>query len=169
MNEKTIALVNNVAILVSNDVEKLVPIKPICDALGIDYSRQLQKLKEDDFLSSTMGLVPTVAADNKEREMVCLPLRYVFGWLFTINPKNVNPEAKEAVTRYRLECYDTLHNHFYGNLSKQIESNTREIELLEEINNYTEKKSLITSEIKERQSALAKIRAERLKNEPTLF
>ncbi|MEI7675910.1 MAG: phage antirepressor N-terminal domain-containing protein [Bacteroidales bacterium] len=169
MNEKTIALVNNVAILVSNDVEKLVPIKPICDALGIDYSRQLQKLKEDDFLSSTMGLVPTVAADNKEREMVCLPLRYVFGWLFTINPKNVNPEAKEAVTRYRLECYDTLHNHFYGNLSKQIEANTREIELLEEINNYTEKKSLITSEIKERQSALAKIRAERLKNEPTLF
>lgn len=36
-----------------------------------------------------------VAADGKQREMLCLPIRYVFGWLFTINPANVNEEARE--------------------------------------------------------------------------
>lgn len=34
MKTKTIARVNNVAILAGNDSEKLVPIKPICEALG---------------------------------------------------------------------------------------------------------------------------------------
>ena len=31
---------------------KLIPIRPICDALGIDEDVQNRKLKEDDFLSS---------------------------------------------------------------------------------------------------------------------
>ena len=53
-----------------------------------------------------------VAADGKQREMVCLPLKYIFGWLFTISPKNVAPEAKELVRRYRTECYDALYRYF---------------------------------------------------------
>ena len=44
--------------------------------------------------------------------MVCLPLKYIFGWLFTISPKNVAPEAKELVRRYRTECYDALYRYF---------------------------------------------------------
>jgi predicted ATP-binding protein involved in virulence len=63
-------------------------------------------------LSSTMVLSPTVAADGKEREMVCLPQEFIFGWLFTINPKNVKEEAREAVAKYRIECYRALYEHF---------------------------------------------------------
>ena len=112
METKTIARVNNVAIVAGNDSQKLVPIKPICDALGIDYSTQVKKIKEDEDLQSTVGLSPIVAADGKDREMVCLPLEFVFGWLFTINPKNVKPEAQAAVRTYRMECYRTLYAHF---------------------------------------------------------
>lgn len=92
MNTKIITRVNNVDIVATSD-EQLVPIRPICDALGIDYKVQWQKLKDDEDLSSTMVLSTTVGADRKEREMCCLPIRYIFGWLFTINPKNVKPEA----------------------------------------------------------------------------
>ena len=113
MNTISLAKINNVAIqLVTDESQKLVPIRPICEALGILYSSQLQKLKEDDFLSSTVLLSNTVGADGRSREMVCLPLEFVFGWLFTINPKNVNLEAKASVAKYRIECYRALYRHF---------------------------------------------------------
>lgn len=66
MNTKIITRVNNVDIVATSD-EQLVPIRPICDALGIDYKAQWQKLKDDEDLSSTMVLSTTVGADGKER------------------------------------------------------------------------------------------------------
>lgn len=110
--QTTVAKINNVEILVIENGEKRVAVKPICEALGIDFSAQLQKLKSDPILSSTMGLSTTVGADEKQREMVTIPFKYVFGWLFRIDSRNVKPEAKEAVERYQLECYDALYNHF---------------------------------------------------------
>ena len=107
------ARINNQELLIiSENTSKLVPIKPICDAIGIDYPTQYQKLKDDEDLSSVIGLSPTTGADGKKYEMVCLPIKWVFGWLFTISPKNVAPEAKESVRRYRMECYKALFNHF---------------------------------------------------------
>ena len=45
LNTKEIAKVNNVAIMAGNDSKKLVPIKPICEALGIDIESQRKKIK----------------------------------------------------------------------------------------------------------------------------
>ena len=103
---------NQELVIISENTSKLVPIKPICAALGIDFKSQYAKLKDDENLSSTMVLSTTVATDGKDREMVCLPLKYIFGWLFTINSGNVSPDAKEAILKYRMECYDVLFNHF---------------------------------------------------------
>lgn len=112
MKTTTIANVNEVSILVIQNPDKLVPIKPICEALGLAHQPQLEKIKTDDILSSTVTLSVTVGADKKEREMTCLPLKFVFGWLFTINPKNVNKDAREKVIKYKLECYNALYDHF---------------------------------------------------------
>lgn len=113
METKTLAKINKVDIqLVENNAERLVPIKPICEALGIDFEPQRKKLNEDDFLSSITSLREAVGADGKDREMVCLPYEFIFGWLFTINPKNVKEEAREAVAKYRIECYQALFNYF---------------------------------------------------------
>lgn len=109
---KTIAKINGVSIQVIENGEKRIPIRPICEALGIAYEAQFQKLKSDDFLESTVMLSIMVGADGKNREMTTIPYKYIFGWLFTINPKNVKPEAQEAVMKYRMECYDVLYNHF---------------------------------------------------------
>lgn len=103
---------NQELVIISESADKFVPIKPICTALGIDFKSQYAKLKEDENLSSVMVLSTTTGADGKNYEMVCLPLKYIFGWLFTINPGNVAPDAKEVILRYRMECYDALFNHF---------------------------------------------------------
>ncbi|HSW67479.1 MAG TPA: phage antirepressor N-terminal domain-containing protein [Bacteroidales bacterium] len=107
-----VAKVNNTEILVIENGEKRVAVKPLCEILGVDFSAQLQRIKSDEILGSTVGLSTTVGADGKQREMQTIPFKFVFGWLFTINPKNVAPEAKDAVVKFKLECYDALYNHF---------------------------------------------------------
>ncbi len=109
---KTVARIQDVNITLIDGTERLVPIKPICEALGIDSKSQMDKIQKDEILGSTMVLSTSIGADGKEREMSCIPLKYVFGWLFTINPKNVKPEAKERIVKYRLECYEALFNYF---------------------------------------------------------
>ena len=113
METKTVAKINQVSIqLVTDNKERLVPIKPICDAMGIDPKVQRTKIQEDEFLSSVGVLSTSTGSDGKQYEMVCLPLEFVFGWLFTINPKNVKEEAREAVSKYRIECYRALYKYF---------------------------------------------------------
>ena len=175
MDTKFITRINNVDI-VSTSNEQMVPIRPICEALGIAYQPQYQKIQEDEDLAPTVTLSITVGADGKDREMVCLPVEFIFGWLFTINPKNVKPEAKEAVRKYRMECYRALYNHFVGCMTKANEQNKIEIKLLEEIDILNEqcaehKNQLaeLKHQVSDKRKLLEKVRTERLSNEPTLF
>lgn len=113
-----IAKVNNVELeMISEGRQKFVAIKPICEALGVAYPPQFQKIKDDVILGSTVTLRVTVGADGKKREMAVLPLEYIFGWLFTINPQNVDPEARESVVAYKLECYNALFNYFINRVN----------------------------------------------------
>jgi hypothetical protein len=111
-NIKTVAKINEVSIMLIDGNEKLVPVKPICEALGIDSKSQMDKIQKDEILGSTVVLSTSVGADGKNREMSCIPFKFVFGWLFTINPKNAKAEAKEQIIKYKLQCYDALFNHF---------------------------------------------------------
>lgn len=111
METKIIARVNNVDIVSTND-EQLVAIKPICEALGIDWSSQKQRLERDEILASTMVMITTVAADGKEREMCAVPYMFIFGWLFSIDASKVSENAKESVIKYKMECYKALFEHF---------------------------------------------------------
>ena len=114
MNEATstvVAKINNVEIVVVENGQKLVPVKPICQALGIAFEPQYTRLKNDPILSSVVMLSVTTGADGKQYEMVTIPFRYIFGWLFQIDSRNVKEEARDGVLRYQRECYDVLYNH----------------------------------------------------------
>ena len=63
----------------------LVAMKPIVDALGFDWKNQYRNITEDPVLNSVMVITTTTGADGKQYEMVCLPLDYLYGWLFKIN------------------------------------------------------------------------------------
>lgn len=109
-----VATVNGQEILIIENGEKRVAVRPICDALGIDFSAQLQRLKRDEILSSVVVMVTTTGADGKQYEMATIPYKFSFGWLFTIDNSKVKPEAKEALIKYQLECYNALYEHFTG-------------------------------------------------------
>jgi hypothetical protein len=54
----------------------------------------------------------SVGADGKNREMTVLPLRFVFGWVFTIDSNLGKEESRPIVLQYQLECYNALYDHF---------------------------------------------------------
>lgn len=170
MNQNHISRINGIDIVtVERNGDIFVPIKPICSALGIDFSAQYNKIQSDETLGSTIAIIAMVAADSKDREMVALPLKFIYGWLFTINPGKVAPEAREAVTRYRRECYDVLYEHFTGSMRRTIETNNAEIELLQQINAAVSDEKEAKSRRKKAEEALGKLRTERLSPQPSLF
>jgi len=92
-----------------------VAIRPACDLLGIDASTQIRNLKNDpEFLGSIMVNMTTVGADGKDREMVCLPLQFFFGWLAQIDHTKVKEEVRPMVIKYKLEVCNVLYSHFMG-------------------------------------------------------
>jgi len=168
MDTKVLVRVNNVDIVSTSD-EQLIAIKPICEALGIDRKSQQVKINEHPILSSARVVTTLTASDGKRYEMFCLPIEYIFGWLFTINPLKVGEDAREPLIKYQRECYHALYEYFTGQQRKVIEQNKVEIALLEEISNLSSQQVQIKQSITEKKRKLEKLREERLNDEPTLF
>ncbi|MCB8943569.1 MAG: ORF6C domain-containing protein [Ardenticatenaceae bacterium] len=96
-----------------------VPIRPLCDYLGVSWQGQHRRITDDLVMSEVVMSVNVTLTDiepNSRRphssEMLCLPLDYLNGWLFGINPKRVKDEAREQVLRYQRECYRVLADAF---------------------------------------------------------
>lgn len=91
-----------------------VALKPICDALGLDWAPQHRGITEDPVLASVIIIMMTTGSDGKQYEMVCLPLDYLNGWLFKISAKRYKGERQAAIIQYQKECYRALAAHFLG-------------------------------------------------------
>ena len=106
MERQLISTINSIDIYAVKDENAnfFVPVKPICEAIGIDHSAQVQRIKRHYILDSTVVTLTTVGADGKDREMLCLPLEFVYGWLFTIDANLVSESNRENVARYQREC-----------------------------------------------------------------
>lgn len=106
-----------------------IPLKPICEIIGVAWQSQLEKIKQDEVLSSTITEIVIVANDGKQREMTCLPLEFLNGWLFKLNPSKVAPEVKGIVIKYQRECYKVLAAHFQGQPVQRIPLTKAELAL----------------------------------------
>lgn len=92
-----------------------VPLRPICDLLGIQWSAQRRRINRDEILSEVAQIISVSVTDTlrtRDREMLCLPLDFVNGFLFGINAQRVNPEIKPKLLRYQRDCYQVLADAF---------------------------------------------------------
>ena len=71
-----------------------VGIRAVCEALGVDSSGQLQRLKRKPW--ATMGVISAVAEDGKTREMSAVDLRSLPMWLATIEPARCRADVVDA-------------------------------------------------------------------------
>lgn len=100
----------DVVVLVDHNGEPYVAMKPIVENMGLAWQSQHQKLTEK--FGSTITIIVTVAEDGKQREMVCIPLRKLPAWLYSINPNKVATALRGKVVRYQDECDDALWNYW---------------------------------------------------------
>jgi hypothetical protein len=105
MTTSIIARVNDVDILLFKGEKELIPIKPICMALGIDFASQFQKIVIHPILRNVVYKEYMVGADNKKRKMICMPLDHILIWLLSICYKNVNKDAIKPLLTTQMNLY----------------------------------------------------------------
>jgi len=89
-----------------------VALRPVCEAIGLDWDAQRKRVMRDPVLSSTTVMMTAVAEDGKKREMTSLPLKHLNGWLFGVDSGRVSPEIRDRLIEYQRECYDVLADYW---------------------------------------------------------
>lgn len=156
MSTQLISTINNqgIVIVIDEDGQKFVPIKPICEALGVNYSSQLEKLENDDLIDGVIPLRGTTGRDGKQYEMKCLPLEFVFGWIFSISTKNVKEEIRESLIEYKRICHKALFDYF-------TEHATFIEEKEKKLNEFVDKEAQARESFKNAEKMLKEIRTQR--------
>ncbi|WP_373766399.1 phage antirepressor N-terminal domain-containing protein [Glaesserella sp.] len=121
-------------------------MKPICENIGLAWEPQLLRIKRDDILSSTMIITIIVAEDGKNREMVCLPIEYLNGWLFGIDVKRCKPEIRETLIKYKKECYQALHDYWFNGKAERKTTTDERTGLRQAVSALVSKKGLLYSD-----------------------
>lgn len=98
---------------VMHEGQPFFAVKPVCEAIGLDFRGQFRNVKKDAVLGPTVVNLTTVAEDGKIREMLFLPVRFFNGWIFKIDANRyVIKKVREALIMYQREGYDVMFAYF---------------------------------------------------------
>lgn len=99
-------------LLSTADGEHWVVFASLCAQFNIrDAWDQARKLRKSKW--ATTGIFPVVATDGRMREQVCLNIRSVAGWLFTISEGKIAMRLRAKLALYQREAADVLYRHFF--------------------------------------------------------
>jgi len=140
------------------DAQYWVAIKPICEALGLEYTRVFKNVKSHALFRDVLAIQPMRDTKNRLQQMISLPERYVYGWIFTLRSES------EELAQYQRECCDLLYNYFHGattgrphllmqrrQLHQEVQQLTQSLETVTEYKLLEDKKQeqkRITAELK---------------------
>jgi hypothetical protein len=117
LEQKTVEFYGDEIIAVrAHDDTVFVPVRPICDLLGVSWSSQQNRINRDEVLSTVAETISvfvtnTQGADQR-RAMLCLPLDYISGFLFGLSAGRVREDIRDKIIRYKKECYHVLAEAF---------------------------------------------------------
>jgi len=128
-------------VLVGQDNEAYVAMKPIATNMGLSWQGQHEKLAER--FASVIREIVTTGGDGKQYAMTCMPLKKLPAWLYSISRNKVAPELREKIIRYQEECDDALWKYWTQGVaerpgaaataSKQIALSRHRLALLKEL------------------------------------
>ena len=95
-----------------------IAIKPICEAIGVAWPAQHDKIKRDPKFNCND--IVMVASDGKQRSMATLPVKELNGWLFGINSKKVSPEVADALLDFQRYCFDAIYAAVSGSANTSV-------------------------------------------------
>lgn len=97
---------------VQHNGQPYVAMKPIVEAIGLDWDGQRQRIRRHQVLSEGAVMITAVAEDGRKRQMSFLPLKMLNGWLFGIDVNRVKPEIRDTLIDYQRECFDVLNDYW---------------------------------------------------------
>lgn len=103
-----------------------VPVRPICDYLGVSWSGQRERINRDAVLSDVVRFVRVTRTNSAggNPNVTALPLEFLNGFLFGINASRVKDEVRPRLIRYQRECYQVLADAFLGPQETAVTSAT---------------------------------------------
>ncbi len=126
-NENTVEFLGTeINCVQAEDGTVCVPLKTLCEILGINYRAQASKLKKSPLFSGKIVSIP--GQDGRKRGMLCLPVEEVYGWLFRINRKSVRPEMMAKIVKYQDESKMALRHYEQHRLALNPHRNPEEVE-----------------------------------------
>jgi hypothetical protein len=102
----------NEIMVIEKDKRRYVPLKPLAEALDLNWVAQYELVHRDPVLSKK-GIRVAVPTRGGPQEMFCLQLEYLNGWLFKIPARRYSGQRRETIIRYQKECYNVLYKHFH--------------------------------------------------------
>ncbi len=109
------------------DGKPFVPMKPICDNIGIDWKGQLERIKRHPVMNTCIRMTRIqMPGDDQNREVVCLPLGMLNGWLFGVDVNRVKPALRDKLMDYQRECFDVLFQHFMPRMEAAMQASAND-------------------------------------------
>jgi hypothetical protein len=106
------------------EVQIYVPLRPLCDFLGLSWTGQRERTMRDEVLSKiTRGVrvTRTPGRGGGSQEMLCIPLQFLPGWLFGISTQRITKaQIRDRIILYRSECYQRLWDAFKYDILQTI-------------------------------------------------
>ncbi|MBP1035894.1 phage antirepressor N-terminal domain-containing protein [Serratia fonticola] len=87
-----------------------VAMRPIVENIGIDWAGQTVKLRKQKEKFGCCDI--STPSKGGVQSMLCIPLRKLNGWLFSINPERVRADIKDKLIQYQEECFAVLHEYW---------------------------------------------------------
>lgn len=136
---QTVKFYDDTLITLEKDGEQYVAVRPIVENMGLEWSGQQKKLVSTPKFSCVD--IYTTGKDGKNYKMLCIPVRKLNGWLFSINPEKVRPEIRHIVEQYQEECFTVLHDYWH----KGVAVNERAMPTTHRLSTIKERNGLVKS------------------------
>lgn len=92
--------------------DRQVALRPVCEAMGLDFNGQRQRLKRKSW--AVVCMTPTTGTDGKTYEMVTIDRKTFTMWLATIDADRLkNENTREMVELFQSEAADALDKFFH--------------------------------------------------------
>lgn len=137
-----------------------VAMREIVLGIGLDWKAQHRKLIQQTEKFSC-GHMTTTGKDGKQYEMLCMPIKKLNGWLFSINPNKVRANLKERLENYQEECFLALWDYWAEGVARRDEVKIKTAEWQAKMDTYKQQAS-------EKGKALSNCRKEKAKLEQEL-
>ena len=106
--------------LVDNNGIAYVAMREIVEGIGLAWKPKYKKLTDHSQKFSCYHMT-TTGKDGKKYEMLCMPIKKLNGWLFSINPNKVHADLKERLENYQEECFLALWDYWTVGVARRDE------------------------------------------------